>query len=255
MTFRVGASEYRLKNLIKVLSWHAQTHSYPIVLVEQDKSSQLLDINFPGRVSHIFVRNAGPFNKAWGLNIGAASCRSEKLIFTDADNLMHKSLKEAVDLCCPVYHFVKPYRQFIDLSQEQTDYILDESSTESVDFSRPDWFAQRENRGETFSLCSGTFIISRDLFDKLGGWDERFLGWGGEDDALSYKLQRMQPPSLGLSDNCVFHLWHPKAPVDEFHYLKNLEVLARYKTYTNNQLLWMSELQRQGKASVDKYKN
>lgn len=59
----------------------------------------------------------------------------------------------------------------------------------------------------SWSCC---FVVPRPAFDRLGGFDERFAGWGWEDMAF-------QSAVVGLIGHervpgAVLHLWHPRHP-------------------------------------------
>lgn len=54
----------------------------------------------------------------------------------------------------------------------------------------------------------------RELLEQANGLDERFEGWGLEDDDLRDRLMRLRPrPRVRVlfGTNDVFHLWHPVA--------------------------------------------
>src|ERR1035437_8821162 len=52
-------------------------------------------------------------------------------------------------------------------------------------------------------------IMPREAFITVGGMDERFRGWGGEDQAFLLALNILWGPYRN-SPNNVYHLWHPK---------------------------------------------
>jgi hypothetical protein len=59
----------------------------------------------------------------------------------------------------------------------------------------------------SWSCC---FVVPRSAWDRLGGFDERFAGWGWEDMAF-------QSAAVGLVGHerlpgAVMHLWHPRHP-------------------------------------------
>jgi len=58
--------------------------------------------------------------------------------------------------------------------------------------------------------CSSHFAIARSDFERINGYDERFEGWGGEDEDLAHRmmLARFHPHSL-IGKSRALHLWHP----------------------------------------------
>lgn len=52
----------------------------------------------------------------------------------------------------------------------------------------------------------GVFAIGRGLYEKVGGWDEGFEGWGGEDSAFVMRAGRFGSRMNIPGD--AWHLWH-----------------------------------------------
>lgn len=52
----------------------------------------------------------------------------------------------------------------------------------------------------------GVFAIGRGLYDMVGGWDEGFEGWGGEDSAFVMRARRFGS-TTNIGGDC-WHLWH-----------------------------------------------
>lgn len=60
--------------------------------------------------------------------------------------------------------------------------------------------------------AGGVVVMRRDAYDLVGGFDPRFIGWGGEDSALSLMLGRLVYPFAHEGDERpMWHLWHPPA--------------------------------------------
>jgi len=51
-------------------------------------------------------------------------------------------------------------------------------------------------------------IVPREGFQTVGGWDERFRGWGGEDHAAMAAMDTLYGPHKTLPSS-VTHIWHP----------------------------------------------
>jgi hypothetical protein len=81
--------------------------------------------------------------------------------------------------------------------------------------------------------ASGAVAISRELWDKVGGYDERFVSWGGEDrafwiacNAINGQQQSTRVPGP------AYHIWHPPSPERNKHlpeYQANIALGMRYK--------------------------
>ena len=62
-------------------------------------------------------------------------------------------------------------------------------------------------------LTGGDFGIWRDDFDGINGFDERFIGWGQEDDDLGLRLRaRGVRLESSLDRTCSLHVWHATDP-------------------------------------------
>ncbi|MEW8030075.1 MAG: galactosyltransferase-related protein, partial [Candidatus Thiodiazotropha sp.] len=82
----------------------------------------------------------------------------------------------------------------------------------------------------SFFGCFG--FIQRNCYEKMGGFDERFLGWGGEDMELMMRLYyHLGPPYLLFDDIDVFHLTHTASREEFNHRSRNMEL---YKSSEHN---------------------
>jgi hypothetical protein len=81
--------------------------------------------------------------------------------------------------------------------------------------------------------ASGAIAIPRSLWDEVGGYDERFGSWGGEDRALwlACNAVRGRVDSLRVP-GVAYHLWHQRSPENNSAlpcYQDNIELAKRYK--------------------------
>ncbi len=65
--------------------------------------------------------------------------------------------------------------------------------------------------GPTFSNCQA---IRRDLWDEIGGMDERVYGWGVDDWIFRVAPQTLRGGNERVAGN-VYHLYHPRNPETE----------------------------------------
>lgn len=215
-TYAIGwrHSRDREANLRRVLSWLSMFPDLDVLVVEQDNMRRFSP---PPGVRHVFARSTNPYNRSWGFNIAYRESESSHLIFGDSDIVMHagefrRSLEaaESVDV-------VSPYSSVVDLDRFESLISLDDMA-----------FISRPGRGETdnqkVNLCGGVVMFSRDALERVGGWDEDFVGWGGEDDMMTFKVQAAGLRTASMPFRC-FHLWHPRAVPDSVGYSNTLRTL------------------------------
>ena len=252
MTFR-GACESRRNNLYYLLDQLCLDSTLEIILIEQDVTSQL-KIQPQPNFKHIFVETSGPFNKSWGLNIAAAYASCERMLFADADILISSTaLEEVKQQMDSGADAVKPYDVLIDLSEQESRQLS--AQTAVIDIDRTAEQVNRKSLGQHPPFCGGVFAITRTLYELSGGMDERFEDWGGDDDAMSKRLNFFASKMTTLND-MAYHLWHKRdestangAP----SYIRNLALLTMY--YERRETFFQSVAQqdRCRNGSLTKY--
>ena len=183
----------RLNNLRRVLDWINGFASVEVILVEQDKHSKISHLSLKCR--HIFIKTDKPYNKSWGYNVGLKYSNTNIVIFGDADIIIDPNkLIESIQLL-DKYEMVSPHNSVIDL-------FPNEANTQYEDIlkiNRP---------GKETSLCSGISVFRKAAIQKIGGWNESFIGLGGTDEFLSHKVKNFLTSSvLPIS---AYHLFHNK---------------------------------------------
>ena len=70
----------------------------------------------------------------------------------------------------------------------------------------------------------GSIAILKDAYERIGGMDEGFVGWGGEDNEFWERAQTLRLwPYAHLP---LWHLWHPPQPGK---YAQDNATLHRYR--------------------------
>lgn len=92
----------------------------------------------------------------------------------------------------------------------------------------PDAGLLREtNYGLFWSLAFG---VRRTTFDRIGGFDEAFTGYGGEDTDFGFRAKQLDVPLLFTGGDVVFHQHHPVSdpPVEHLgDIVRNAQVFRR----------------------------
>lgn len=62
---------------------------------------------------------------------------------------------------------------------------------------------------------AGMLLVSREAWEKVGGYDERFIGWGFDDNAFRFALDNRVGPHRRV-DDFVVHLHHERTAAENF---------------------------------------
>lgn len=143
----------------------------------------------------------GPFNRSAAINSGAAG-RWDVAVILDGDVILDPELVAAgVDRVASTGRAVLPFKHRHRLKAVGTERILD-----GFQGSWQRWLEGRD--GAWF--VSGCVIVPRALWDRVGGFDERFEGWGGEDDAFHAACRALA--GVDRLDGAMWHLHHTTSP-------------------------------------------
>jgi len=249
--------EYRFANLERVIR-HISTAfpDWEIVVVEQDEAGGLSLYPFAGNIKYIHAFNPGPFNKSWGMNVAFKQSSGDVLVVSDADMIVQaEDLSRAVNACEKELDAVRPYGQLIDMTAQQTKAYMQNSELPV----NPEMALgyDRVYASESLCLAGGLYVITREFFARIGGMDERFSGWGGEDDAMSIKLQRLSSKvAIAKKNTLAWHLWHPR--VGRYvhdGYQKNCKLLKLYQSMDEDKISKLCSQQRETFGSVKKWRD
>ena len=149
-----------------------------------------------------FVVNADsghePFNRSASRNLGASMVDAEVLVFCDADAVLPmESVAWAVEAARSAPGLVKPFARAGFLTAEASRIYLDGGPL------------VEELLSPVVEEFSGlAWVIHRDRLAELGGFDEGFVGYGGEDDAFLHVCDTLLG-STWWGSGTAYSLWHP----------------------------------------------
>lgn len=176
------------KSLTSILSSNDQ-----LIIVDDGSSPRLeIDLKLPQcRVDKIYIPRTEKSCRSKARNLGAKEAIHDHLIFLDGDGIAFPVLIDSYRenfknfegvilgsrMACPFetldFNSLSAPLIFQDHRYEMFRYLnldIDEMVTKWVYF----W--------------SHNFAISKQLYDQVGGMDENFVGWGGEDAEFGYRL-------------------------------------------------------------------
>ncbi len=220
--YRADESGARRRNLEIVIKWLIGD-GLNVVLVEHSTAPDP-DLELPASVKRIHIQaDDQPFNKALACNVGFVAADSPMIALVDADTLVPtQSLMQSIHAVRNDLDAVRPFGRLVELDEDSTNAISDGAPLPSSQVGVRDDARQ----GEYIPLCGGIVIIRSSAYERVGGMDETFQGWGGEDDALSVALARKGMRCGILEHEAAFHLAHPRSVESRYghaNYAMNLE--------------------------------
>lgn len=228
--FRADTSGWRLNSVEVVTRWLAAM-GVAAVVVEHDEVSRL-DTDRLSGAHHEFISSSGPFSKALACNIGFAAVDTPVVALVDSDTMVaSRAFLGCVARCDEAGSQIDVIRPFGRLIE------LDEDATRSVYLTGhlPEALAAGQDNtrgGEFVPMCGGIVVMRSAAYVSAGGMDESFIGWGGEDDALSVALCRAGAVCRVLVREPAFHLYHRRPIADRYeqqHYGSNLARLRWWR--------------------------
>lgn len=155
------------------------------VIVVDDGSPEPATLPETGVSSRLFrIEQDVPWNWLAARNIGAHHAEDGWLLLTDMDHVVPEATLRAV-----VYGQHDP----------------------SVVYA----FSRREHTGETIHSHSASFLMTREMFWRIGGYDERLSGVYGTDGAYRKRLRDVSPVYV-LADALVRHEYVDDASVTTY---------------------------------------
>jgi hypothetical protein len=203
----------RLRNLLACLQT-LRDQSFPreryqVVVVESDDLPRWREAITPYADHYLFAPKPGPFSKSWAVNVGVVNApgRAEVISILDADVLVDRDFIDR-----NVARFRRPgtmghltYRNMMCLDPPATSWAIRARLDRGMPMADPDHlraFVLRRPPG----CC---LWVRSSAFHRIGGMDERFEGWGGEDNDFVYRFDINN--ALDHYHDWLLHMYHPSS--------------------------------------------
>ena len=175
--------------------------SCEIIVVEQSSQAEFGDLlESDVRYVHQAVADpAIPFNRSWALNTGAVIARAPILVLFDGDMLLPRDAVRAL---------VDVLSQFEAVRMARLIFYLDREASERVQNTR--CFSTIRGVDQVVANTPNPIAIRRETYFAIGGHDEAFYGWGGEDNEFTDRLRTRAYCEAAFLP--IVHLWHETAP-------------------------------------------
>ncbi len=149
------------------------------------------------------------FNRSASIN-HAADGEWDVAVILDSDTILDCGpIDEAVVLASKTGHLVLPFTERCLLNRAGTRRIL-----AGYRGSWEGFVSARQRPSDAYEYISGCQVVPRALWEKVGGFDERFESYGGEDDAFHAATMALSGHDARTDrlPGKAWHLWHPHSP-------------------------------------------
>jgi len=200
----------RLPHLLLVLrSIAAQKDiSLECIVVEQSLNEEI-KVSLPGWIRYMHTplpKPDLPYNRSWALNAGARQAKGKLLVLHDNDFLAPQVYaSELMKEFSRGSEVINLKRFIFYLSKKGTECII--AGNRLIIKDAPERIVQNLEAG-------GSVAVSRDAYFAIGGFDESFIGWGGEDNEFWDRAQTRKVCPYGYLP--LVHLWHAGQPDKHF---------------------------------------
>ena len=220
--------EFNLNTITKFLSENVNFKQ--LIIVNDDKSidSGMFKFKNLDKICPVFIQNEDHFKKALAFNTARKMyATGDVLCFYDVDVLIEPQyLKIAQDkiLRGDADHVYPFNGYFYNIKKSCFDQILDPLDFRKIDNLESEYVEFASDRSP-----GGCCLISTEAFDKIGGYDTNFIGWGFEDTDFferSEEINRVE--YLEEYDSICWHLEHSSAiRTENPHYENNLKTFIK----------------------------
>ena len=219
----------RRLHLLRLIEGLCRSEIAPDELIVVDLGGPTIVLPVASFQIRVVPLESAPLPLARARNLAASLARHEILLFLDVDcipmakllGLMSSTLDKHDALVCAQIHYL---REAVTHCDWQEDVLLRDSMPHPVRAFSAQGIRVENNPGLFWSLA---FAVRRSLFNRLGGFDERFVGYGAEDTDFGFRARKADAKLLFLGGAGAFHQYHEvyDPPLQHFDdIIRNAEV-------------------------------
>ncbi|MCF2487615.1 glycosyltransferase family 2 protein [Dyadobacter sp. CY347] len=228
----VKSRQEALRNLVLGLD-NAECYPAELIIVNMNEpESELVSEKFP--VRSFRFDDAEKLPLAAARNFAAKQAAHPFMIFLDVDCIPAPNLVEQYfNACQQAEHlWIGPVRYLRQGATLETDFLSKMGELSTPDPVRAD--LREVNYAFFWSL---NFACSKKVYERIGGFDTRFTGYGAEDTDFGFTA-RKRGVELSVADAVAYHQYHASynPPLNHFE-----DILTNARTFFNKWQKWPME--------------
>lgn len=201
-------NSFRERNIIEIINYYVDLikDTSRIIVVEQNTNTPL---PVHPCVLHIHEQyDTDQFWKTKLLNRGIKESDKEAFLIIDSDAILPSTAMQYInDTPVESISLLFPYNQVKMMNESETRrWIKTKEVPTTVDTSY-----------QKLNICyTGFFMaVTRKTYEAINGFDECYVGWGGEDDAFVIKALRICNVEKIPFESKISHMYHPRKDTDK----------------------------------------
>lgn len=172
-----------------------------------------------------------PFNRAAARNSLAKQAKGGVLVFLDADSVVPAAQLQQAVAQATSRGWALPYDHYYNLTNKGSARLYGVYTGTPTAFPPDEIEHVFPSAQDPEPAVGGCVVVTKVIFDRVHGYDERFKGWGEEDRAFVLALEKLSAPMLRIPGP-LYHCWHPAPEEDRFgqpHFQMNRQLCNRYR--------------------------
>lgn len=167
------------------------------------------------------------FCKARAVNNAAKLAQGDVFFIADSDVVFDIDLIDRVEQASASHPWIVPFTYGRRLTLDATRRLVEQGLPAKLPVSQEDFIEAINYPGVLLN------VVSKEAFWDVKGYDERFIGWGGEDEAFAAALDTICGLHYRLEGD-IYHLWHPPAVPEPELYSNNFNRYQLYRSAYQN---------------------
>jgi hypothetical protein len=247
----------RLKNFQTILNYYSL--NWPeskFIVVEDDfqHNKHIDSIKWPKGTSYYLMQNNGLYHRTKALNYGFEQSKTPIVVSLDTDCIvLAKAFNNCVKSLLNNDTVAWPYNGFfIDVSNKLHEKFINQGYNFNTlldplpNISKLQLCQTIDNSynvrctNTTHQGVGGIVMFNREKFLRIGGYNEKFIAWGAEDNEINKRVSILEHGTYrdDSEDSVCFHLFHRSALRNQHaYYESNFRELENVENKNKEQLL------------------